>query len=134
RCTGYRPIIEAARGLGPVAADDPWLAPGEAPQQLASADAASPEAGSPEAAPPDALPPLDYRFDGGGRRAGASRGGGNGRGAEPALARSNAPAASRRFLRPGSLGAVLEALERHPEAVLLAGGTDLLVASNQRHA
>lgn len=87
RCTGYRPIIDAARRLGPPPADDPWLA----------------GAGSRPGAP---LPALDYC---------AGRSGG-----------------ARRFLRPESLAAVFEALERQPGAVLLAGGTDSMVASNQR--
>jgi xanthine dehydrogenase small subunit len=85
RCTGYRPIIDAARRLGPPLADDPWLA------HAASRSAA--------------LPALDYC--------------------------ARCPSA-RRFLRPESLAAVFEALERHPGAVLLAGGTDAMVASNQR--
>jgi xanthine dehydrogenase small subunit len=38
-----------------------------------------------------------------------------------------------RFLRPESLGAVFDALERHPGAILLGGGTDLMVYSNQRY-
>jgi xanthine dehydrogenase small subunit len=92
RCTGYRPIIDAARRLGPALADDPWLA----------AAAAQPVV---------ALPPLDY----------CSR---------PRTQLASAPA--RRFTRPESLSAVFEALERHADGVLLAGGTDLMVASNQR--
>jgi xanthine dehydrogenase small subunit len=95
RCTGYRPIIDAARRLAPAPADDRWLA----------AAAARPVA---------ALPPLAYCPEPGPKRQAAI----------------GAPA--RRFLRPESLEAVFEALERHPGSVLLAGGTDLMVASNQR--
>jgi xanthine dehydrogenase small subunit len=98
RCTGYRPIVDAARRLGPALADDPWLA-------LASAR------------PVAALPSLAYcpRDERSPKR----------------QAPSSAPA--RRFLRPESLSAVFESLEQYPDGVLLAGGTDLMVASNQRH-
>jgi xanthine dehydrogenase small subunit len=82
RCTGYRPIVEAARSLGAVPPDDPWLA------RLVS---------------PSTLPVLDYEVKG------------------------------RRFLRPSSLAGVFEALELHPGAVLMGGGTDLMVYANQRH-
>lgn len=100
RCTGYRPIIDAARGLGPPLADDPWLA----------AAAACPVA---------ALPALDYRPD---------------RGSQPRPQRDAALAVpARPFLRPASIAAVFDALERHPDGVLLAGGTDVMVAVNQRH-
>lgn len=92
RCTGYRPIIEAARRLGPALADDAWLA-------------------AAAARPVVALPALDYR-------------------PRPRLQAASAPA--RGFMRPESLAAVFEALERHPDGVLLSGGTDLMVASNQR--
>jgi len=97
RCTGYRPIIDAARRLGPAPADDPWLSP--------SARGAG-----------GALPALDYRR------------------LPLAAPRSAAPVeAAHRFLRPESLSRVFELLEQHADAVLLAGGTDLMVASNQRH-
>jgi xanthine dehydrogenase small subunit len=88
RCTGYRPIVDAARRLEPAPLDDPWLV------QL-----------GPEGAPPgaDVLPALDYAANG------------------------------HRFLRPESLDGVFAALERYPGAVLLGGGTDLMVYSNQRH-
>jgi xanthine dehydrogenase small subunit len=87
RCTGYRPIVDAARRLKPPPPDDPWL------EEL-------------EQHPPgaDHLPPLDYVASGG-----------------------------RPFVRPDSLGGVFAALERYPGAVLLGGGTDLMVYSNQRH-
>jgi xanthine dehydrogenase small subunit len=83
RCTGYRPIIDAARLLGPPRAGDPWL------DRLSTAAVASPA--------------LDT--------------GGSGRG----------------FHRPGSLQGLLELVDRHPDAVLLGGGTDLMVEVNQRH-
>jgi len=86
RCTGYRPIVEAARRLKPPAPDDP--------RRLELA----PRAGSVQA-----LPGLDYAANG------------------------------RRFVRPESLAGVFEALQRHPGATLIGGGTDLMVYSNQRH-
>jgi xanthine dehydrogenase small subunit len=43
RCTGYRPIVEAARALGTAAPEDPWLA---------------------RLAPPSSLPVLDYEANG----------------------------------------------------------------------
>ncbi len=43
-------------------------------------------------------------------------------------------AGARRFLLPERLEAVFEALERFPEATLIAGGTDLMVYVNQRAA
>ncbi len=82
RCTGYRPIVDAAKLLGPPAAGDPWL------ERLGS--------GAP------VLPAMDYAVGG------------------------------RRFLRPESLPALLEILAQHPDAVLLGGGTDLMVYVNQR--
>jgi xanthine dehydrogenase small subunit len=83
RCTGYRPIIEAARRLGPPAPNDAALLRLQRPLQ--------------------ALPALDYS------------------------------AAGYRFLRPDSLDALWGVLAQHPEAVLLAGGTDLMVYANQRY-
>ncbi|HWO13503.1 MAG TPA: FAD binding domain-containing protein [Polyangiaceae bacterium] len=80
RCTGYRPIVEAARRLGPPAPSDPWL-------------------GRLTAAAP--LPAL------------------------------SAPGGS--FHRPASLAALFALLAEHPDATLLAGGTDLMVDRNQRH-
>jgi xanthine dehydrogenase small subunit len=89
RCTGYRPIIEAARGLGPPMPQDPWLL------RLA------------ERVPE--LPAFDT------------------------AALENA-ALGRRFLRPSSLGELLQVVSEHPDAVLLGGGTDLMVYVNQRDA
>jgi xanthine dehydrogenase small subunit len=43
-------------------------------------------------------------------------------------------AGARRFLRPETLAQVFEALERFPDATLIAGGTDLMVYVNQRAA
>jgi len=82
RCTGYRPIADAARSLGRPSADDPWLARLEAE-----------------------VPAL------------------------PAFAHT---AAERRFLRPTSSAELASVLHEHPEAVLLGGGTDLMVYANQR--
>ena len=42
--------------------------------------------------------------------------------------------ATRQLLRPSSMAKLLEALAAHPEAKLVAGGTDLVVDINQRHA
>lgn len=39
----------------------------------------------------------------------------------------------RKFLRPVSLNDALDTLAEHPSAVVLAGGTDVMVAVNQRH-
>lgn len=87
RCTGYRPIIDAARLLGAPRADDPWL------ERLASAR------------PVPSLAP----------------------------ARAAAPDAAAGFHRPGSLQALLELVAQLPDAVLLGGGTDVMVEVNQRH-
>ncbi len=38
-----------------------------------------------------------------------------------------------RYLRPVELGEALHLLKEHPEATLIAGGTDLMVYANQRH-
>lgn len=55
-------------------------------------------------------------------------------GAAPlALAALDEAGAGGRFLRPTSLAAALAALGAHPDAVLMAGGTDLMVYVNQRH-
>jgi xanthine dehydrogenase small subunit len=83
RCTGYRPIVDAARKLPAPAPDDPWLI---------------------RLDPAPSLPALDYMANG------------------------------YRFLRPQSLAGVFDALERYPDAVLLGGGTDLMVYSNQRYS
>jgi len=77
RCTGYRPIRDAALSLGPAPAD----------KFRAKLDAAAPEVG-----------PVDY--DG--------------------------------FSRPKTLAECLALLAEHPEARLIAGGTDLVVESNLR--
>lgn len=39
----------------------------------------------------------------------------------------------RSFLRPTTLGALFEVLAQHPEALLIAGGTDVMVEVNQRY-
>jgi xanthine dehydrogenase small subunit len=82
RCTGYRPIVDAARRLRKPAPDDPWLRTLQ---------------------PAGALPAIDY------------------------------VAGGHRFVRPESLAGVFDALVRYPGAVLIAGGTDLMVYSNQRY-
>jgi xanthine dehydrogenase small subunit len=83
RCTGYRPIRDAAQNLGRPDAADPF--------QRRLAD------------PPPALASVDYL------------------------------AGERRFLRPATLAEALDALDSHPEAQLIAGGTDLVVEANQRY-
>lgn len=95
RCTGYRPIVDAARRLRRPPPDDPWL--------LALAPPGHPVESAPSSSPAVPLPVLDYAANG------------------------------RRFLRPGSLAGVFEALDRHPGAVLVGGGTDLMVRANQRY-
>jgi xanthine dehydrogenase small subunit len=83
RCTGYRPIADAARGLGQPEAEDSWLVRlGRGPAEL---------------------PALDY--------AGAGR----------------------RYFRPANARELGRILWENPRAVLLGGGTDLMVYSNQRH-
>jgi xanthine dehydrogenase small subunit len=86
RCTGYRPIVDAARRLRKPEPDDPWLS---------------------TLRPVAALPGVDD--------AGPAESGGH------------------RFVRPESLAGVFDALGRYPGAVLLAGGTDLMVYANQRY-
>lgn len=83
RCTGYRPIRDAAESLGRPSADDPFQ------QRLAQA-------------PPE-LSSVDYA------------------------------AQARRFVRPRTLSEAFAALERYPDAALIAGGTDLIVEANQRY-
>jgi len=83
RCTGYRPIRDAALALGQPAPDDPL-----ARRCL-------------EPAPP--LGPLHYQ-------------------------------AGPTYLRPASLPELFQALEKHPQARLVAGGTDVVVEVNQRFA
>ncbi|MVN88726.1 2Fe-2S iron-sulfur cluster binding domain-containing protein [Deinococcus sp. HMF7620] len=84
RCTGYRPIADAAYALGPPAQDDPLgqrrLQPAPAPQATALQ--------APEGA----------------------------------------------FFRPANLPGALALLAAHPGATILAGGTDLGVEVNLRHA
>lgn len=82
RCTGYRPILEAARALPPPAGDDPRCA------LLRE--------------PPPPLAEVSYTPAGG------------------------------RFFRPTSLAALFSLRTAHPEAVLIAGGTDLMVPANQQ--
>ena len=83
RCTGYRPIADAARGMGTPAANDPCLIPlGKGPREL---------------------PALEYAAQG------------------------------RRFFRPTSTAELARLLWENPGAVLLGGGTDLMVYANQRH-
>jgi xanthine dehydrogenase small subunit len=87
RCTGYRPIADAARQMGKPAAGDPWLL------TLGTG--------------PRALPALDY----------VARGAVQGP----------------RFFRPSNLSELARILWENPGAVLLAGGTDLMVYANQRN-
>ncbi|HMJ09976.1 MAG TPA: FAD binding domain-containing protein [Polyangiaceae bacterium] len=82
RCTGYRPIVDAAKALGAPQADDPKLIP------LCTS------------------PPARTAFE--------------------------HHAAGRRFVRPISLSAALEHLERVPDTVPMTGATDLMVYSNLR--
>jgi xanthine dehydrogenase small subunit len=83
RCTGYRPIREAAQSLGRPSTDDPHR------HRLALA-------------PPE-LSSLRYETG------------------------------DRIFLRPRTLAEAQRALAEHPDAAIIAGGTDLVVESNQRY-
>lgn len=83
RCTGYRPIRDAAQNLGRPSAQDPHR------RRLALA-------------PPE-LSSLSY------------------------------DAGERHFLRPRTLAEAQRALAEHPDAALIAGGTDLVVEANQRY-
>jgi xanthine dehydrogenase small subunit len=82
RCTGYRPIADAARSMPAPATDDPWL------QTIQRSG--------------PAVEPFER---------------GNGQ---------------KRFVRAVSLRTLFEALAAFPGATLIAGGTDLMVAANQR--
>jgi xanthine dehydrogenase small subunit len=53
--------------------------------------------------------------------------------AAPALQPSESESANARFFRPTSLAAAWALFERYPDAVPIAGGTDLMVYANQRH-
>jgi xanthine dehydrogenase small subunit len=83
RCTGYRPICDAALSLGQAAADDPFM------QRLQH--------------PAPSLPAIEYQAEQG------------------------------RFYRPVTLSACFQILRKHPEAILIAGGTDLVVEANLRY-
>jgi xanthine dehydrogenase small subunit len=84
RCTGYRPILEAARAL-------PFIEANPAEAKIA-ADLAA-----------DCAEPLDYRVKG------------------------------MRFVAPNGLDDALAVLKDHPEAWILAGGTDLGLRLTKRH-
>lgn len=84
RCTGYRPILDAARAL-------PFI------------EASPEEAATATDLIADCVEPLDYRADG------------------------------RRFVAPNSLDSALAVLEDHPDAWLLAGGTDLGLRLTKQH-
>ncbi|THF87311.1 2Fe-2S iron-sulfur cluster binding domain-containing protein [Deinococcus sp. KSM4-11] len=84
RCTGYRPIGDAARALGTPAVDDPLAA-----RRLQTA---------------------------------------------PASRATRVTAADGEFHRPATLQDALDLLAAHPEAKVLAGGTDWNVDVNLRHA
>lgn len=83
RCTGYRPIRDAAHGLPVPTADDAWA------QRLAE--------------PAPARPAVDVTTPGG------------------------------RFVRPATLAEALAFLRAHPEATVLAGGTDVGVGIGLMH-
>jgi xanthine dehydrogenase small subunit len=51
----------------------------------------------------------------------------------PALAASQSGSSAERFFRPATLGDAFALFEAHPEALPIAGGTDLMVSANQRH-
>ena len=84
RCTGYRPILDAARAL-------PYI------------EASPEEAATATGLIADCVEPLDYEADG------------------------------RRFVAPNSLVSAFAVLEDHPDAWLLAGGTDLGLRLTKQH-
>ena len=104
RCTGYRPIADVARALPRPRAGDPRL-----PLLPEGHDAAR--------APAAPLPPREL----------------------PAHARDDSsltrPRArnDERFIRPRSLATLFQRWAERPDAVLIGGGTDLMVYANQRH-
>ncbi len=99
RCTGYRPIVEAARSMSLPRVDDPWVQ--ALPRLAPAAPSALPVEESRHGAGPQ---PQDECFTGGGTQ----------------------------VLRPKCLSSALQAIGSHPKATLVAGGTDLIVAANQR--
>jgi xanthine dehydrogenase small subunit len=52
---------------------------------------------------------------------------------QPAMARVDHEGEGRRFLRPTELAELSRLLTEYPDAVLIAGGTDLMVYANQRY-
>ena len=84
RCTGYRPIADAARSLPAPSTDDPWLRTIER--------------------------------------------------SAPAVEAFEQSDGHTRFVRPTTLRGVFDALAAYPGATVIAGGTDLMVAANQRFA
>ena len=92
RCTGYRPIKDAAESLGKPGADDVMA------RRLES--------------PAPAIQSLDYAPVG-----------------RHSYASLHSP---RRFFRPTMLAELFEITQNHPEAKLVAGGTDWVVEVNQR--
>ncbi|EMY34147.1 dehydrogenase [Arthrobacter crystallopoietes BAB-32] len=94
RCTGYRPIRDAAYALGQPAGDDPLAARLAAPPPVVKLTRSGPGGSGPGRSAPDASG----------------------------------------FVRPGTLEELLERLEQQPDAVLVAGATDVGVERNIRHA
>ena len=105
RCTGYRPIIDVARRLAPPQPGDPRL------DELAVA--------------PAPLGPVDHEHVHAYEHA-------------PGHAHAQAPAPApvqgrQRFVRPTDLPSLLRLLSEDPQAIAIAGGTDLMVYANQRY-
>jgi xanthine dehydrogenase small subunit len=98
RCTGYRPIIDAARQLPAAPADDPKQPALVSAASLARSDRARGPLARTHAAP---------------------------------ISPEAAASASPRFLTPRTLDEALACVAAHPEATVIAGGTDLMVGVNQ---
>lgn len=106
RCTGYRPIRDAARSLGSPRPDDPFLL------RLRNGGARNGEQRRKEAGDSESE-----------EEKGAA-------GASSSPAPTFVSASHARFHRPGSLGELVELAAAYPDARLVAGGTDVVVERN----
>ncbi|MGO9258532.1 MAG: xanthine dehydrogenase small subunit [Bryobacteraceae bacterium] len=123
RCTGYRPLRDAALSLHePQAMGDATQAMGDAPRAMGDAPRAMGDAPRVMGDAPRAVGDA-ARFDAFLERL---------RHPAPPLAALSAGAAGARFERPASLADCLALLAARPEACLVAGATDLGVEANLR--
>lgn len=126
RCTGYRPIVTAGETMGLPAADDPWL-------RADPLSGSAPEAHTPIpglGGAPGFLAPLPRSGTAPAPAVGAAPAGGSSDLAgtdQTAISYSDQP-----VFRPASLTELFTLTKAHPEAVLLAGGTDLGVELSLR--